>query len=82
MNQWVPKILAKLKVKEMRIKKDLETHSSCEEQQSLETPTNPQEHKLLQTKHIPIPRLPGYNNTKPHFSSKFLVNTYNTIKQQ
>ena len=66
----------------MRIKKDLETRSSCEEQQSLKTPTNPQEHKLLQTKQFPILRLPRYNNTKPHFSSKFLVSTYNTIIQQ
>ena len=66
----------------MRIKKDLETCSSCEEQQSLKTPTNPQEHKLLQTKQFPILRLPRHNNTKPHFSSKFLVSTYNTIIQQ
>ena len=66
----------------MRIKKDLETRSSCEEQQSLKTPTNPQEHKLLQTKQFPILGLPRYNNTKPHFSSKFLVSTYNTIIQQ
>ena len=66
----------------MRIKKDLETRSSCEEQQSLKTPTNPQEHKPLQTKQFPILRLPRYNNTKPHFSSKFLVSTYNTIIQQ
>ena len=66
----------------MRIKKDLETRSSCEEQQSLKTPTNPQEHKLLQTKQFLILRLPRYNNTKPHFSSQFLVSTYNTIIQQ
>ena len=66
----------------MRIKKDLETRSSFEEQQSLETPTNPREHKLLQTRHISIPRLPRYNNTKPHFSSKFLLSTYNKIIQQ
>ena len=65
----------------MRIKKDLETRSSCGscgEQQSLETPTDPQEHNPLQTKHFPIPRLLRYKNTKPHFSSKFFVHTYNT----
>ena len=66
----------------MRIKNDLQTHSSCEEQQSLKRPTNPQEQKLLQTKHYLILRLPRYNHTKPHFSSKFLVSTYNTIIQQ
>ena len=55
----------------MRIKKDLETCSSCEEQQSLKTPTNQQEHKLLQTKDFMILRLPRYNNTKPYFHPNF-----------
>ena len=53
----------------MRIKKDLETRSSCEEQQSLKTPTNPQEHKLLQTKQFPILRRPRYNNNNSNTNS-------------
>ena len=60
----------------MRIKKHLETRSSCGccgEQQSLETQTDPKEHNPLQTKHFPIPRLHKYNNTKPHLSLKFFV---------